>query len=264
MRNHGRTVVSIWLENCFISFLKQFLQRNIHRNKILWIIIYRYILSFNKLSNKRSLCRIHFTYVIQTYIFPPSNFVAHQKLWRRVKLILQIFRIDKTVVKTCNNVSLQRSLKRKPAQLAHTSLSINKTRERFYCLEEPIVTRSYAMKESRHAYKRKHRSAVLVKTWKLCEPLNNRTYHAERSLMSAGKEQLNLGRDIALPLHRGSRSFSRSSFFLPPLFVKKERVRERERVERIPAQWSKFDYKGERCRGEDWSFQLNVDSHRKR
>ena len=134
---------------------------------------------------------------------------------------------------------------------AYWRIPINKTGERFYCSEEPIVTRSYAMKESRHAYKRKHRSAALVKTWKLCEPLNNRTYHAERSLMSAGKEQLNLGRDTALPLHRESPSFSRSSFFS---WKKKER--ERERAERIPAQWSKFDYKGERCRGEDWSFQL--------
>lgn len=111
-------------------------------------------------------------------------------------------------------------------QLAHTPLPINKTGERFYCLEEPIVSRSYAMKESRHAYKRKHRSAVLVKTWKLCEPLNNRTYHAERSLMSAGKEQLNLGRDTALPLRRESRSFHD-----PPSFREK-----RERAERIPAQ----------------------------
>ena len=132
---------------------------------------------------------------------------------------------------------------------AYWRIPINKTGERFYCPEEPIVTRSYAMKESRHAYKRKHRSAALVKTWKLCEPLNNRTYHAERSLMSAGKEQLNLGRDIALPLHRESPSFSRSSFF-------SWKKKEREREERIPAQWSKFDYKGERCRGEDWSFQL--------
>lgn len=123
-------------------------------------------------------------------------------------------------------------MNRKPAQLADSPLPINKSRGRLYSLEEPIVTRLYTMKESRHAYKRKHRSTVLVKTWKLCEPLNNRTYHAERSLMSAGKEQLNLGRDIAFPLHRGSRSFSRSPFppSSSPAFRKKGESGERERI----------------------------------
>lgn len=250
----GETIVSIRLENCFILFSSNNFSKESWFWKFYWIIIVYLSFSINLLAIFKHISSPPRCFPVKISFRPINFFNIRVRFWNL----------------TWNKVCLQTrgSLNRKPAQLADSPLPINKSRGRLYSLEEPIVTRLYTMKESRHAYKRKHRSTVLVKTWKLCEPLNNRTYHAERSLMSAGKEQLNLGRDIAFPLHRGSRSFSRSPFppSSSPAFRKKGESGERENCR---ARWSKFDYKGERARlaeartdRSNWTFVVPIESNK--